>query len=203
MKATITSSLEAGTAHPFRIKETILVLSLITSAMFVMVSYWHHFTQAQLTKESIQAISTMVSKTRMYFGPSQSYAGFSANAVAQLGIADTPFSVMGKGSDAMLIDPWGNDASWGYSGGLTGFTIAVGGASEIMKPETCVAIANAFAASAREIRVGSPHSLETGAAEATDLSSLEPVKIAGGTMNVNALTKSCNEPSQAIVLEFS
>jgi hypothetical protein len=203
MKASITSSLEAGTAPPFRIKETILVLSLIASAMFVLVSYWNHITQAQLTNESIQAISNMVNKTRTYFGPGQSYAGFSANAVAQLGIADTPFSVMGKGPQAMLIDPWGNDASWGYSGSPTAFTIAVGGASEVMNPETCVAIANAFAASAREIRVGSQHSLESGPVEATNAGSLEPVKVAGGTMDVNALNKSCNEPSQAIVLEFS
>jgi hypothetical protein len=203
MKASITSSLDAGTSHPFRIKETILVLSLIASGLFVMVSYWHRITQAQLTNESIQAISTMVGKTRTYFGPAQTYAGFSANAVAQMGIADTPFSVMGKGPDAILIDPWGNDASWGYSGSLTGFTIAVGGASEIMNPETCVAIASAFAASAREIRVGSPHSLESSEADAANISGLEAVKIAGGTLNINALTKSCNEPSQAIVLEFS
>lgn len=203
MNIPIISSPGEGTVHPYGIKEAILALSLIASAVFIMVSYWHRITQAQLATESIQAISTMVSKTRTYFGPTQTYEGFSANAVAQLGIADTPFSVMGKGLDATLIDPWGNNASWGYSGGPTGFTIAVGGAAEMMNPETCVAIANAFATSAREIRIGSQHSHGTGVVEEATPSILEPVKIAGGTIDVNALTKSCNEPSQAILLEFS
>jgi prepilin-type N-terminal cleavage/methylation domain-containing protein len=191
-----------GKARAFTLVEVTIVLAIIATSLSCALYYQQRAMQTKLANETTQAIMAMAGKIRTHFGPARSFAGFSANMVATMGIAVMPFSAQDAGSGATVIDPWGNDASAGYSGGTMGFTLSVGGTAGRIDPESCIAIASAFARAARQIQVGSTPSVSNGTLTSASSPTLGVFKNAEGNTDMTELAKGCSQPHPSIVLEF-